>query len=136
MKSLRRNARIIALGLFTLWLAAAVGIADHPPLIGFVWILLLLILCAVLVCFRAIAYQYWLAHGVRGRRQRATLEGFAAGVAAALLLLLGGFGEPTVEPPALDLSIWFLVLGMIGALNALLAYAGVAWLDWLTKRDN
>ena len=51
------------------------------------------------------------------------LDGFVAGLLVALPFALRGSGEPTVPPPQMrDYVIWFLVVVMMGVLNAIMVY--------------
>ena len=124
----KRVARRCAGGVFGIWLAAALAVADKPPPLGFVLVIALLLMCAVLVYYRAIVYLSWHDDSRRGRALRALSEGFAAGLAAALFFALFSRGEPSVAITMSGLLIWFVLLGSLGAATAVLVYACCSWL--------
>jgi hypothetical protein len=53
-------------------------------------------------------------------------DGVLIGLVFASVPVLFGSGEPSVTPGAIDMAIWFLVLGAVGVINTMLAYACVA----------
>ena len=62
-----------------------------------------------------------------------TLDGFVAGLLVALPFALRGSGEPTVTMQMRAYVIWFLVVGMMGVLNAITLYVLATVLARRTK---
>ncbi len=121
------SAYKIAIGFFIFWLCINLLIADFPPPIGFVWIILLLLIAAFLVFIRVPTYKKWYSNRKKGSLLRVVLDGFIVGIIFALVIILHpGSGEPSIPPPDLSENlIWFTVLGICGSINAGLVYAVV-----------
>lgn len=109
---------------FILWLAVLLAGADFPPPIGFIWIISLDAIAAGLVYYRVPTYINWMDTGKRGRWLCALLDGAAAGIIFALVTTLSNrTGEPSVPPPNVtEYLIWFTILGIVGAINAIGIY--------------
>lgn len=127
----KTHALVSATGFLILWLAVLYAGADHPPPRGFLWIVLLVFVCSLVVYWRVPAYVAW-AHTRRpGRLLRAALDGLIAGVTVALVAalmaaLIPGGGEASVTPSAADRAVWFGVLAAVGAANSVAVYAANA----------
>ena len=121
-------------GFFCFWLLVLYAGADHPPPPGFLWLVLLLVLCALLVTWRVPRYIEWHLSGQQRHLLRVLLEGFSAGIGAGMIALLfsfsdGGYGgEPSVTPTEIDILLWLAVLGIVGLLNALFIYGANAFI--------
>ena len=120
----RQSAVAIALAFFFGWLGILYAGADHPPPPGFLIVVLIDLVAALVVYRRVPVYAAW-ARTRRPRRWlRALLEGAAAGlIVAGFALLLPIGGEPSVQRSAPAMLIWFAALAAIGAANAVLIYA-------------
>ena len=115
----------IAVAFFATWLTILYAGADHPPPIGFLWLLPLVTACAVAVYLRVPVYASW-AHSLRpGRIPRVLVEGVSAGILVGLIALLFPFtGEPSnAARHVADVVIWLAVLAAVGTANAVLVYA-------------
>ena len=133
----RSRARLlIAAGFFLFWIAIFYAGADHPPPLGFLWLVLLTGLVAAGVYHRTAAYAAWAATRRLHRLLRVLAEGAAAGLLLGLLtLLLPMGGEPGVPAPGwIEHAIWFVVLAGVGIVNALVLYAVSAKLGKLDDR--
>jgi hypothetical protein len=129
----RHKAAILcAVAFFLVWTTLAGAVADRPSPPGFLLLVAIFGCLAVLVYFRVQSYLVWCNAGVRMRVARVSLEGFAAGVCVAAALAMTG-GEPSVSPSALDRAIGVAVLGMLGAVSAMIVYTAAAN---LAARDN
>lgn len=123
----KNHALVSAIGFFFCWLAVLYTGADHPPPRGFLWVVLLVFVCALVVHFRVPAYLAWICTRRPGRHVHVAVEGLIAGlVVAMILLLLPGGGEPSVTPTTVDRLIWFAVLGTIGMANSVAVYGANA----------
>jgi hypothetical protein len=112
---------------FGTWLLLALAIADFPPPPGFVILVLILLVCALLVYLRLPVYLRWRTEGAKGRILRVVRDGLLGGGAIALLSLLSP-GEPSIQPGLSDRLIGMSVLVGLGIGNALAAYAFGSWL--------
>ena len=114
----------LAVVFFVGWLVILLAGADRPPPPGFVWVVLLNAVAAGIVYVRSATYTNWIATQRRNRVLRVVLEGFGVGIViAALVTVVNPSGEPSVAPPSwIGRIIWFVVLGLVGAVNALLVY--------------
>ena len=110
----------VAIGFFVIWFGILLAGADFPPPTGFLWIILLDLVAALLVYVRVPSYVTWFDRRRRGRLLFALLDGLACGLVFAFAaILLPGGGEPSLPPPGLiDHLIWFAVVGAVGAVNA------------------
>lgn len=115
---------VLSITFFTVWLVILWAGADHPPPVGFLWLILFDGVAAGLVYIRVPTYLNWLATRKKNRLPRVLADGMVAGFSFAIVaMLINPTGEPTIGPPTwLDILIWFAVLGAVGAINALLVY--------------
>lgn len=126
----------LAVAFFAVWLAILLAGADRPPPPGFWRVVLLDAVAAGIVYWRTATYGAWCATGRHSRGLRAMLEGFGAGiVVAGLLMLYNPGGEPGITPSWRDRSIWFGVVGVVGAVNAWLVYWGSCMIRRLALRQ-
>lgn len=119
-------ALLNAVIFFLFWLAVLYAGADHPPPPGFVFLVLLDLAAAGLVYWRVPVYLAWIASQRGNALLYVVRDGLVAGLAFAALPAasrwwLGG-GEPTVAPTVAGTLIWFAVVGVVGALNAVAIY--------------
>lgn len=119
---IRKIAGINAAGFFFLWLVVLVAGSDKPPPIGFLWIVLVIALSAVVVYWRIPTYILWFQTQRPGRLLRVAIEGFMAGLVVAMPFALLGAGEPSVPMQPIAHLGWFSILGLMGMLNALTLY--------------
>ena len=120
---MKQRRRRTAVGFGLVWLLVALAGADHPPPLGFLWLLPVLMAMAGLVYWRWPHYARWKAQAAAWRALRVTGEGAVAGV--ALAVVLGACRTPAMQAPqpsAVDVGIWFLVLVMLGIGHAWLVY--------------
>ncbi|MCB0088656.1 MAG: hypothetical protein KDE54_12140 [Caldilineaceae bacterium] len=113
---------------FSGWLLILYAGADHPPPPGFVVLVLLDLCAALLVFWRVPRYLRWIAEK-HHQLFRVTLDGLVAGLAFALVAmvlstLLGD--DPFIRSTGDDRTIWFGVLGFVGAVSAVTIYV-VNW---------
>jgi hypothetical protein len=120
-----KAAILCAVAFFLVWTTLAGALADKPPPPGFLLLMAMFGGCAALVYFRVQRYLAWRDSGIRMRAARVSLEGFAVGISMAVALALAG-GEPSIAPAARDRAIWVAVLGVLGAVSALIVYAAAA----------
>lgn len=118
-----RTARIF----FGTWLLLALALADLPPPRGFVFVVLVLLACALAVYLRVPVYLRWQAQGTKRRIRWVARDGLLGGGANAMLSLLSP-GEASIQPGLVDRLIGFSVLIGLGIGNALAAYAVASWL--------
>ena len=129
---LKREARglVIALIFFFGWLGILLAGADFPPPPGFVLIVLIDLLAAIVVYWRVPTYVEWSMTRRPYRLLQALGEGLVAGLLVALVVLLTPWsGEPSVQPGLTDNLILFAVLGSVGACNSLAVYVASAFLS-------
>jgi hypothetical protein len=128
---------VLAVAFFVVWLVILLAGADWPPPPGFWRVVLLDAVAAGIVYWRTATYGAWCATGQRSRALRAGLEGFGAGIAVAgLVMLFNPGGEPGISPSWRDRSIWFGVVGAVGAVNALLVFGGSCVIRRLVLRGS
>lgn len=120
---MRQTAAINAFLFFFFWLLVLLAGADKPPPLAFLWLVLVVALCAVVVYWRMPTYINWSLTRQQGRLLRVALEGLLAGLVLAALFAVASPGEPAVTEGPLDRLLWFAVLGMVGTVNALTLYA-------------
>jgi hypothetical protein len=115
---------LIAIAFFAFWIAILYAGSDHPPPVGFLWLVPLVFVCAVAVYLRVAVYASWSSSHRPGRIRRVLLEGIAAGTVVGLVALLFPFtGEPTLPPKRIaDILTWLAVLAAIGTANAVIIY--------------
>ena len=119
----KRIAAIIAGGFFIFWLAILYAGADHPTPPGFVLIIVIDLVSACVVYFRVPTYIDWFQTQGKHGLWRALLDGIAAGLVIALVMMLSPFGgEPSIETTLTSNAIWLAVLGGVGAVNAVSIY--------------
>ncbi len=117
------NRYALAAGFFFFWLVVMLAGADFPPPVGFLYLVFLDLVAALLVIVRAPTYMAWSAQGKPGRLLRAFIDGALVGILfAAMTVLLNPVGEPSVQPTLTDRVIWHGVLAGVGAANALAVY--------------
>jgi hypothetical protein len=120
---LKRRAAFVASGFVLAWLFLLLVAADHPPPVGFVALLPLLLVGGLLVRWRLPKYADWKSQSRPWRLLRVVGEGAAAGLGVAVLLhAVPWSGEPGIRPSAVQASIGLAALGALGATNALIAY--------------
>ena len=108
---------------FFFWLLILLAGAEFPPPIGFLWIILAIAGCAVVVCWRIPTYIDWYLTQRPGRWPRVILDGLIAGFVIAVLFILSRKGEPSVPARRLaDYALLFAILGLMGVLNAAALY--------------
>ena len=118
----RKIAGINAVVFFFLWLVVLLAGADKPPPIGFLWLVPVIALSAVVVYWRIPTYILWFQTQQPGRLLRVAIEGFVAGLVVAMPFALSGSGEPSVTMQPIAYVVWFSVLGLMGMLNSLTLY--------------
>jgi membrane protease YdiL (CAAX protease family) len=120
-----KTPALIAIAFFAIWIAILYAGSDHPPPVGFLWLVPLVVACAVAVYLRVPVYASWSSSHRPGRIRRVLLEGIAAGIIVGLIALLFPFtGEPTIAPKRLaDILTWLAVLAAVGTANAAVVYA-------------
>lgn len=118
----RKIAAANAILFFFFWLLVLLAGADFPPPRGFLWLLLVLVLCALLVYWRIPTYIDWYSNKRPGRRWRVVLDGFLAGFVVAAASALRGSSEPAASLQTIDYAIWFAVLSVLGMLNSVVLY--------------
>ena len=123
----RKTAAVFAIFFFLFWTLVLLAGADKPPPLGFVWIVLAVAVCAVVVYWRIPTYIDWQRTQRSGRFWRVILDGFVAGLLVALPFALAGGGEPSVTPQASDYVIWFIVVGLMGVVNSVVLYSASAF---------
>ena len=119
----KQSRLVIAAGFFIVWVGILYAGADHPPPVGFIWLVLLCLLAAGIVYLRVPTYIKWSATRRRFRLLRVFVDGIVAGLLFALLpLLFNSGGEPGIRPTWVDRMIWFAVLAGVGVANAMIVY--------------
>lgn len=116
--SINNLAAINAVGFFFFWLVVLLAGADRPPPIGFLWLVPVIALSALVVYWRIPTYVRWSQTKLPYRLLRVLLEGFLAGLVVAAPFFLFGSGEPTVPMQPIDYVGWFAILGIMGMLNS------------------
>ena len=133
--SIQRIAAINAACFFFFWLVVLLAGADWPPPAGFLWLVIVVAICAIVVYWRIPTYIQWSQEEKRGRLLRVTVEGFLAGVVVATPFVLFGGGEPSIPMQPIAYLGWFAILGLMGMLNSLTLYAINAWLAKRSDSD-
>ena len=68
---------------------------------------------------------------------RVFVEGCIAGLVIALVtLLFNGNGEPGIQPTWIDRVIWFLILAVVGAVNAVAVYVAAVLVNRFTNKSD
>ncbi len=126
---------VIAAGFFVAWIAILYAGADHPPPIGFLWLVPFVFSCAVAVYLRFPVYQSWSGSGRPGRTIKVLIEGIVAGIVVALTaLLIRSAVGPEIFPERIgDVLTWLAVLATLGAANAITVYSVAAVLSGRPK---
>ena len=114
----RKIAAINAIAFFFFWLLILLAGADKPPPLGFIWLIIVIVLCALVVFWRIPNYIDWYRTRRRGRLWRVVIEGIVAGLVVAAPFVLIGQGEPSNSVQPVDYAIWIAVLGLVGAINS------------------
>ena len=122
--TLSKRPATIAIIFLTVWTGVLLAGADHPPPMGFLRLIPILIGCAILVYLRVPTYTDWSENRESGRIIKVAAEGLLGGMIVGLLvILLSATGEPNVLlTHGAEYGIWLTVLGTMGAVNALLVY--------------
>jgi len=132
-----RSRRLIAIVFFSIWIGILYLGADHPPPIGFLWLVLLCFIAATAVYVRVPVYAEWAENRRKYRFERVFVEGCIAGLVFALVtLLFNGTGEPGIQPTWIDEVMWFLVLALVGAFNAVAVYIGAVLVNRFTNKSD
>ena len=118
----QKIAAVNAIVFFVFWLLVLLAGADKPPPRGFLWLVLVVALCAAVVYWRVPTYIAWARTHRRGRYVRVLLDGALAGLLIALPFALQGSGESSVTMRPVDYAIWFAVLSMMGMINSIGLY--------------
>lgn len=113
----------MAWGLPLVWLCIALAGADHPPPLGFAW--LLPALCAVggVVYWRWPRYAEWKSRAVPWRWARVASEGAAAGGMLAAVFALPRW--LALQVSAVDGAVWLLAGMVLGLCHAVVVYVAV-----------
>lgn len=120
--SIKKVATINAIGFFFFWLVILLAGADKPPPPGFLWLVPVIALAALVVYWRIPTYIQWSQKQKHGRFLRVMVEGFLAGLVVATPFVLFGGGESTVPMQPIAYLGWFAILGLMGMLNSLTLY--------------
>lgn len=124
----KRQTAFIAAGFVLVWLLVLLAGADHPPPIGFLGLIPLLLLGGLVVFWRIPAYARWQSAARPWRLFRVVAEGAVAALAVAMLLAAAPWsGEPGIRLTSTGRLIGLMTFSTLGAFHALFAY-------WLTKR--
>lgn len=118
----QRIALVNAILFFLFWQLVLLTGADFPPPRGFLWIVLVIALCAIIIFWRIPTYIDWYREKRPGRRWRVLLEGFVAGIVIASFFAISGSGEPSISGEPIAYVIWAAVLGIVGAFNSKALY--------------
>jgi len=120
-----KSRALIASAFSAVWISIMYAGSDHPPPVGFLWLVPLVVVCGVAVYRRLPVYASWSRSQRPGRIQRVLLEGIAAGIAVGLIAFLFSFiREYAITPMRiLDILTWLAVLGAVGTTNAVVVYA-------------
>jgi hypothetical protein len=120
-----KHSAIIAVLFAVTWLGILYAGADHPPPVGFIWIIFFVCMGGLVVFWRIPSYASWCGSRRPGRFALAMLDGFLAGLAVGIVtLLIPNTGEPSVALGFANVLTWLGVVMSVGALNALF----VCWL--------
>ncbi len=130
----KKIALRIATLFFLFWMVVLYAGADHPTPPGFLGIILADFICAGIVFLRIPAYLQWALERKKSRWWCAMLDGLTAGLVIALVFMLIGNGEPTVQPTILDRVIWALVLSSVGLVNSTGIFLACEWLAGRLKK--
>jgi hypothetical protein len=130
----RKISAFNAIAFFLFWLLVLLAGADFPPPTGFLWIVLVIALCAFVVYWRIPTYIDWYRTQRSGRRWRVLLDGIVAGLVVSITFALNGSGESSITMQPADYAIWFAVLSVIGAINSVALYTINALL--ISRMDN
>ena len=117
-----QSRAIISVSFAAFWLGVLYAGADHPPPVGFLWLIPLVLICAAVVYWRLPAYAFWSRQHRPYRILRVAFDGLVAGLVVALVTSLGTWSDATTTS-WVNFLIWACVLGGVGLLNALVVYA-------------
>ena len=117
-----QSRAILSVSLAVFWPGILYAGADHPPPVGFLWFIPLVLICAAVVYWRLPAYATWYRQGRPQRLARVAFEGLVAGLVVALVTSLGTWLDATTTS-RVNVLIWACVVGGAGLLNALVVYA-------------
>lgn len=113
---------IISVSFAAFWLCILYTGADHPPPVGFLLLIPLVLLCAAVVYWRLPDYVAWSKQRTPKRLIRVAFDGLAVGLIIGVVTSLSThWDSPAVSWN--DSVIWFCVLAVVGLLNALAVYA-------------
>lgn len=115
----------IAMAFLAIWIAILYAGSDRPPPLGFLWLVSLLIACAVAVYLRVPVYTSWSRSHQPRRILRVVLEGFAAGSVLGVITFLFPFtGEPSIPSRGIaDVLTWIAVLSVVCIVNTIVLYS-------------
>ena len=118
-----KNAIASAGLFFVFWLGIFYAGADHPPPRGFLLVIALVFICAIVVYLRVLTYVEWIRSSKPQRYSYVVRDGLVAGLVVGLLAgVAPGVGEPSVAPSAMDRIIWFAVVAVVGLGNSIAIY--------------
>jgi uncharacterized membrane protein YjfL (UPF0719 family) len=117
-----QSRAIISLSFAVFWLGVLYAGADHPPPVGFLWLIPFVLICAAVVYWRLPAYATWSRQRRPQRIPRVAFDGLVAGLVVALVASLGTWTDATTTS-WVNVLIWACVLGGVGLVNALVVYA-------------
>ncbi len=120
---MKKHNLIIAAGFFVFWMLALFLIADYPPPPGFIWIIPLVAFCAFVVYLRVNSYKQWSTSRRKGRFFLALLDGLAAGLVLAFLMVLKGPGQGGIKPQLFDYVFLFFIMSFLGMFNSSIVFA-------------
>ncbi|NTU72438.1 MAG: hypothetical protein HGB10_11555 [Coriobacteriia bacterium] len=122
-------AGVISLCLFVSTVAVGLAGADKPPPLGFLWLVGVLA-AACLFAFRRLKRHLGSRReGRLGQTRRIAVEGAAAGLGIAVVLLLMGGRAQEVSVSIVDRAIGLLVFSAAGSVVALVGWLGAAQLQ-------
>jgi hypothetical protein len=120
-----KSLALIAVAFFAIWISILYAGSDHPPLVGFLWLVPLVAVCAIVLYLRLPVYATWSGAHRPGRIRRVLLEGIAAGIVVGLIaLLFSSIRESAIAPERIAyILIWLAVFAAVGTANVVAVYA-------------